>query len=151
MNHDFDFLHGRWKIDHRVLKARLADATEWRQFTTHMTCRPILGGAGNIDENEFPEHGYHAIALRLYDEPEQTWSIYWITSRSAEVGSPVIGRFDGTVGEFTGEDMLDGRPVLCRYRWFNDTPQRCRWEQALSADNGSTWETNWYMDFARQV
>ncbi|TJV23098.1 MAG: DUF1579 domain-containing protein, partial [Mesorhizobium sp.] len=25
------------------------------------------------------------------------------------------------------------------------------WEQAFSPDGGKTWETNWIMDFARQV
>jgi hypothetical protein len=43
---DFDFLHGRWRIDHRRLKERLAGCEEWEEFTTRMECRPILGGAG---------------------------------------------------------------------------------------------------------
>lgn len=148
--HDFDFLHGSWRVDHHMLKARLTGSSQWREFTTFMTCRPILGGAGNIDENEFPDDGYHAIALRLWDKDQGNWSIYWITSRSAEVGSPVIGRFDGAMGEFTGQDMLNGALVLCRYRWQVDGPDTCRWEQALSQVEGDTWETNWYMTFTRR-
>jgi hypothetical protein len=27
----------------------------------------------------------------------------------------------------------------------------CRWEQAFSADGGTTWETNWIADFTRRA
>lgn len=146
---DFDFLHGSWRIDHRCLRARLAACAEWRTFSTQMRCRPILGGAGNMDEGEFPSHGYHAMALRLYDEKEDIWSIYWITSRSAVIEPPVTGRFSGGAGEFLGPGTHDGVPVLCRFRWSAITASSARWEQALSADDGKSWETNWYMDLTR--
>ncbi|HEY6311321.1 MAG TPA: hypothetical protein VIY52_11020 [Streptosporangiaceae bacterium] len=47
---DFDFLHGSWRIDHRRLKERPADCDEWEEFSTPMQCRPVLGGAGNVDD-----------------------------------------------------------------------------------------------------
>jgi hypothetical protein len=31
------------------------------------------------------------------------------------------------------------------------SPGACRWEQALSPDDGKTWETNWYMDLSRDA
>lgn len=147
--HDFDFLHGSWRVAHRALRARLAGRDEWREFTTRMTCRAILGGAGNLDEGEFPDHGYHAMTLRLYDEKQDAWSIYWITSRSTAVDPPMVGRFAAGAGEFFGADTVDGAQVPCRFLWSVYGPDACRWEQAYSADDGKTWETNWYMDFTR--
>jgi hypothetical protein len=61
---DFDFLHGSWRIGHRRLKERLVGCDDWEEFSTVMQCRPILGGAGNLDAGEFPSQGYHAMSLR---------------------------------------------------------------------------------------
>jgi|HubBroStandDraft_3_1064219.scaffolds.fasta_scaffold232040_2 hypothetical protein len=147
---DFDFLHGSWRISHRYLRERLTGGDEWDTFESTMRCRPILGGAGNMDEGEL--RGYHAITVRLHDPESGLWSLYWMTSRTgAAIEPPVSGRFAGAVGEFLGPDVHDGKPVVCRYRWTVLSPDACRWEQALSPDDGETWETNWYMDLSREV
>jgi hypothetical protein len=148
--HDFDFLHGTWRIDHRRLKERLTGCQEWEEFSTNLRCYPILGGAGNVDEGEFPARGYQAMSLRLYDERQRTWSIYWITSLSSAVDPAVVGGFgdDGT-GEFLGPDTHNGTPVLVRYLWSDITAASARWEQALSVDDGKTWEINWVMNLTR--
>ena len=62
---------------------------------------------------------------------------------------PVIGRFTGGIGSFFAEDMLEGRPVKLRFLWLGTDSQTPRWEQALSEDDGASWETNWTMDFER--
>jgi hypothetical protein len=146
---DFDFLHGSWRIDHRRLKERLTGCEEWEEFSTRMECRPILGGAGNLDEGEFPSRGYHAMSLRLYDRQEQTWTIYWMTSLSGGIDPGVTGRFNDGVGEFFGPDTHEGTPVLARYTWSDITPAAARWAQAFSTDDGQTWETNWIMRLTR--
>ncbi|MGH3406623.1 MAG: hypothetical protein ACRDRJ_29595 [Streptosporangiaceae bacterium] len=90
------------------------------------------------------------MSLRLYDEHEQAWSIFWVTSLSAVIDPPVIGRFDDDgIGEFLGPDTHNGIPVLVRYRWSEITPVSVRWEQALSTDEGQTWEINWVMNLTR--
>ena len=43
----------------------------------------------------------------------------------------------------------EGQAVYARFIWSDITATACRWEQALSADGGQTWETNWIMDFTR--
>ena len=55
--HDFDFLHGRWRVRHRRLKQRLAGSDEWDTFEGTCHAWPILDGAGNVDDNvlELPE------------------------------------------------------------------------------------------------
>jgi len=147
--HDFDFLHGSWRIEHRYLKERLAGCDEWDTFTTTMRCWPIFGGAANMDEGDFPSRGYHGGTVRLYDPVAGTWSIYWMTSRSSVIEPPVTGRFTDGVGEFLGPDEHNGIPVVCRYLWSDITADSVRWAQALSADDGKTWETNWIMELHR--
>ncbi|WP_222849277.1 hypothetical protein [Trebonia kvetii] len=61
----------------------------------------------------------------------------------------MTGRFAGTTGDFLGPDTHNGIPVVVRYRWAVLGPDKCQWEQALSPDDGKTWETNWYMDLSR--
>ena len=61
----------------------------------------------------------------------------------------MTGAFRDGVGTFHGDDTLGGKPIRLRFLWTlaaHDTPQ---WEQAFSADGGTTWETNWVMTFTR--
>ena len=48
-----------------------------------------------------------------------------------------------------GRDTFDGRPILVRFRWSGIEGPTPRWDQAFSADDGTTWEVNWVMDFTR--
>lgn len=40
-------------------------------------------------------------------------------------------------------DTHAGVPILCRFRWTVLGPGAATWEQALSTDEGATWEINW--------
>lgn len=149
---DFDFQRGTWRVRHRRLKARLVGCRDWDEFDGTSEQRPILGGNGNVEDNviHLPGGSYRAVALRAWNPVEATWAIWWLDGRAPHaLDVPVIGRFDGGIGCFHADDMLDGRPVRLRFLWLatdGDTP---RWEQALSNDGGVTWETNWTMDFTR--
>ena len=146
---DFDFLHGSWRISHCTLKERLTGCQEWETFESTMRCWPILGGAANMDEGYFPSRGNYGMTIRLYDKNADTWSLFWIDSRFARIEPPVTGRFADGVGTFLGPDTHNGIPVVCRYLWSDITPDSVRWAQALSADDGATWETNWVMEMTR--
>ncbi|WP_248963543.1 hypothetical protein [Sphaerisporangium perillae] len=149
MNHDFDFLFGTWDVANRALKKRLADCTEWDEFPGVAAIRGIFGGAGNVDEIEFPTRGFSGLTLRLYDPESEEWSLYWSSSRSSAIEPPVIGRFDDGVGTFYGDDTHEGTPVRVRFLWSGITATTAHWEQAFSTD-GQTWETNWLMDLTRR-
>ena len=43
------------------------------------------------------------------------------------------------------------KPVRASYRWSEVTESSARWEQAFSADDGQTWETNWVMEWTRRA
>jgi hypothetical protein len=148
---DFDFLEGSWIIHHRRLAKRLVNSNEWIEFETPFVMSRILGGLGNIDQcRTAGEPFYEGVSLRLFDLSERLWRIYWIDSNGARLFPPVVGSFDGPDGTFRGEDTQDGRPVLVTFRWDKRDPHRPVWQQAFSADQGVTWETNWFMHFRRE-
>jgi hypothetical protein len=149
--HAFAFQTGDWRVRHRKLKRRLVGETEWLEFGG--TCRAweVMAGAGNVEEHflDDPTGPYHASTMRRLDPASDRWSIWWFDSRDAGLGPPVQGRFEGGVGTFFGDDLLDGRPIVMRFIWSGITADAAQWEQAFSPDRGTTWETNWVMRFER--
>jgi hypothetical protein len=150
--HDFDFFHGRWSVRHRRLRARLAGSDDWATFEGTCVAWPLLGGAGNVDDNvlDLPEGPYRAVSIRSFDPMTDRWSIWWLDGRNpGQLDPPVVGTFVDGIGTFLGEDTFDGRPILVRYVWSDITDRTCRWEQAFSVDGGATWEVNWIMENTR--
>jgi hypothetical protein len=147
----FDFLHGRWMVLHRRLKARLVGSREWEKFEGTLDVRPILHGLGNVDHNVLldPAGRYLATSLRVFNRGLDRWSIYWIDGRRSGIDKPVIGRFEGRMGRFYADDTLDVRPIKVRFTYEDISPESAVWSQAFSADDGRSWETNWTMDFRR--
>ncbi|HXA47142.1 MAG TPA: hypothetical protein VNW52_05900 [Burkholderiaceae bacterium] len=148
--HGFDFFFGLWQVRNRRLKERMAGCSEWEEFDATSDCHPILGGAGNQDEflsRHWPD--FIGMSLRLFDPQTQTWSIFWIDNQSVVMQPPVVGRFIGNEGIFEGPDEFNGKPIVVRYLWSRIETATPRWEQAFSSDHGTTWETNWIMNFQR--
>jgi hypothetical protein len=151
---DFDFFIGSWRVKHRRLRERLAASNEWVEFEGTSTVWKILGGFGNIDDNviDLPAGIYRAATLRAFDPEENQWSIWWLDSRNpCHLDAPVIGRFENGVGTFYAEDTFKGNPIRVRYLWTGVTSGTPHWEQAFSPDGGTSWETNWIMDFTRSA
>lgn len=148
---DFDFLDGAWTIRHRKLRHRLCGSNEWETFETPFVLEALLGGLGNIDQCrlEGSDRFFEGISLRFFDRQEGVWRIYWVDSDTGVLFPPVTGRFDGAIGTFHGDDVQDGVPVKVRFRWDSSDASAPRWEQAFSADDGASWESNWEMEFRR--
>ncbi len=150
--HDFDFEFGSWTVKHRRLKDRLSGCMVWDEFTGTATTQPILGGAGNVEDNvlNFPEGTYRAVALRSFDVDSGAWAIWWLDARFPhQLDVPVTGAFSGGIGSFLADDNFRGKPIKVRFLWLDTTAANPRWEQAFSADDGLNWETNWTMEFTR--
>lgn len=147
---DFDFFHGRWQLRNLRLRQRLTGSEDWERFDSTQDCEPILGGLGNIDNFITSwDGGFIGMSLRLFDPQTRLWSIYWASNRTGTLDPPVVGRFENGVGTFYGHDVHEGRPVRARFIWSEITATSALWQQALSDDDGKTWETNWYMRMTR--
>jgi hypothetical protein len=149
---DFDFEFGRWNVQHRRLKERLVQSTDWELFDGTAETNPVLGGNGNIEDNvlHISTGTYRAVALRSFDPVSAKWAIWWLDGRSPHaLDVPVIGQFENGTGTFYADDVHQGKPLRVRFIWSRTDTASPRWEQAMSLDGGATWETNWIMDFER--
>lgn len=112
----------------------------------------VLGGNGNVEDNvlHISSGTYRAVALRSYDAAKRMWAIWWLDSRAPHsLDVPVIGNFDNGIGTFKATDVINLMPVAVRFLWLKTDTSSPRWEQAMSIDDGESWETNWTMDFQR--
>jgi hypothetical protein len=146
---DFDFLHGSWTIHNRRLDKRLAGCTTWSEFDTTAWCKPIFGGAGNVDEFSFGDGESYGLTVRIYEPSTGLWWLMWGDSGKGRLLPPLAGSFTDGAGTFHGTEQFEGRTVKIRYVWSKITPTSAQWEQALSDDGGESWETNWYMQLTR--
>ena len=151
--HDFDFLIGQWNVHNRRLKRRLSDSHEWMEFEAKDSFAELPGGLGTEEHysTDFWKN-YAALGLHLYDPQHRLWTLYWADNRNAPGTMQTLakGAFVDGVGVFCAPDTFDGKPITVRVLWKHTDNDHVRWEQAFSTDHGSTWETNWTMDFMRQ-
>jgi len=70
--------------------------------------------------------------------------LYWIASNTGTIDPPVVGSFENGVGHFFGKDTFKGKPIIVVFRWDARNKERPVWGQAFSADNGKTWEWNFF-------
>ena len=147
----FEFWLGRWNAHNRVLREPLSGSDAWDEFAAAVVARSLPGGLGYEDLycTEF-DGGFIGMSFRFFDPETELWSIYRVDSRRPGVlDPPVFGSFSGDMGLFLGQDTLAARPILVRDLWSGVTTSSPRWEQALSDDDGDTWETTWIIDFTR--
>lgn len=148
---DFDFFIGKWNIRNRKLKSRLTNCNEWLEFDARQECISILNGFGNQDFFHAESGGvpFEGMTLRLFNPATRLWSIYWTDSNVVVLDVPQVGSYDGNVGEFYAKDICNGTTVIVKFLWDKSNPDEPVWSQAFSADNGETWEWNWYMYMTR--
>lgn len=149
---DFDFFIGEWKVRHRRLVSRLTGSNEWQEFNGRSRAWKLMDGQGNVDDNfiELPAGEYRAVTLRSYDPLSEQWAIWWLDARNSHsLDVPVKGGFRDGVGVFLADDVFDGKPINVRFLWLDTDTSSPRWEQAFSPNGGTTWETNWTMQFER--
>jgi hypothetical protein len=142
---DFDFEHGDWKTELKVLESPLSGTANWLQFQGTSRVSQVLGGRANLVELEVtgPTGRIEGLSLRLYDPKARQWSLHFANIRSGVLTTPVIGAFADGCGEFYGTDTVDGRSILVRFVIKPLSRDIARFEQAYSADGGRTWEVNW--------
>lgn len=149
---DWDFLVGKWHVHNRRLRQRFARSTEWDEFESALVNWPVLGGFGNVGDNEFayPSGAYRGVSFRVFDRDSRTWASWWLDGRSpTQLAAPLRGSFSNGLGTLIGTDTFKGREVKVRSQWSQITSRSAHWEQASSADGGVSWETNWVSELSR--
>jgi hypothetical protein len=151
---DFDPLLGSWNFRLRRLVKPLSGSKEWVEFEGHSSCVSIWDGRGQLDELSVSSQSdgsrINALTIRLYNPRTQEWSIYFANSNNPAFGTPQKGKFANGRGVFLDRDIVNGFNVVVRWLWTDletDTP---KFEQALSADEGKTWEANWVTTQTRE-
>lgn len=144
---DFDFFEGKWNLHNKKLKSRLSGCDQWIEFDSTQEMYRILNGTGNIDNflATFNEQPFEGMTLRLFDPATKLWSIYRADSNQGKLDPPVVGSFENSIGHFFCKDIFEGKDVIQVFRWDARDGGNPVWSQALSADNGLTWEWNWFM------
>ena len=151
--HDFDWEFGTWTTKVRVLRNPLSGMPpNWAEYQGTSTVRPILGGRFNLVELSVagPSGRIEGAALRLYEPQKHLWTLNYANVRNGQLTAPVEGGFDVPGrGVFLADDTLDGRPIKVRFVITVASARAAHFEQAYSADGGSTWELNWVADDMR--
>ncbi len=143
---DFDFLTGSWKIKNRRL-----DNGKWDRFEGEATVVGILAGLASFEELRIPDRNFSGMGLRLLDIERKLWADHWVNGKSGVLSPPPSwGSFVNGVGTWDSDDVEGDKPIIVRGVWDRITAQSCRWFQAVSRDDGRTWEETWVMDWTRR-
>jgi hypothetical protein len=150
--HDFDFEFGIWKAHLRRRLNPLTGSTTWVDLEGTSVVRKVWDGRANLGELEVANATSHieGLSLRLYNPESHQWSIYWANSRDGALGSPMVGQFNNSRGEFFNQEVFQGKAIFVRFVFSDCTPDSFQLEQSFSADGGRTWEPNWIATFTRQ-
>ena len=115
-----------------------------------MRTRKFSSGAADMDTystTQFPGlEGklFEGLTLRLFDPKTRLWSLYWIASNTGTIDPPVVGSFEKRRRAFLRKRHTQ-RQAHHRRLPLGCAKQGCPvWGQAFSADNGKTWEWNFF-------
>lgn len=142
---DFDWEIGSWDTKLRRLSKPLSGSSEWLEYAGTTDVKPLMGKRANIVE--FDVRGaagrIAGVSLRLYQPESGKWSLHFANLANGLMTEPMLGSFKQGQGSFFGRDTLGGREILVRFLINPVNEDQWRFEQAYSADDGKTWETNW--------
>ncbi|GLQ90227.1 SGNH/GDSL hydrolase family protein [Dyella flagellata] len=149
--HDFNFEFGTWKTHVSLLRHPLTGSKDWAEFDGITVVHKVWNGQANLLELDMHNASSHAhlASFRLYNPATRQWGLYFVNSRVGTIGVPTVGGFTNGRGEFSDKETLDGKPILVRFVITPRSADAIHFEQAFSADNGKTWETNWIADDTR--
>jgi len=150
--HDFDFEVGSWNIHLKRRLHPLTGSNTWVEFDGTSVTRPIWDGRSQLEQFETDSAvGGHieGLTLRLYNPETRQWSLWWANAKVGVVDPAQVGQFKNGVGEFYGQDTLNGKLIFIRFLWTNTNTDKPHFEQSFSDDGGKTWEVNWIYDGTR--
>lgn len=149
MSTDFDFLLGQWKVLNTRLTRWLDDCREWMEFESIHEERKMSSGQGTVAYHQYVFEGtpFERNVLRSYNPRFDFWKIDRLDGHASLLIDPLRGTFWENKGFFITQGQLDSRSVLVHVEWTSICENYASWEQALSKDDGKSWETGWVMEF----
>jgi len=141
---------------HRRLNKRLENCKDWTEFESSDENVKILSGTADMDTyytTEMPGlegKPFEGLTLRLFNQQTKLWSLYWVASNTGSLDPPVVGSFENNIGHFFCKDTFNGKNIIVMFRWDARDKNKPVWSQAFTADNGKTWEWNWFNVSVRQ-
>lgn len=149
--HDFDFNIGVWHTHIRRNLDPFSESSPSIELNGTVTVRKIWGGKAELEEieTEGPNGRWEGLSLFLYNPASHQWSQSFINSRSAELGTPLIGEFHDGRANLFGQDTFKGRSIIVRGVWSDIQPDSHRYEEAYSDDGGKTWKPSFRADLTR--
>ena len=149
--HAFDFEFGTWKTHVSMLKQPLAGSKTWAEYDGITVVHKVWNGEANVLELDMQNTSSHLklASFRLYNPVTRQWGLYVANSRSGTLGVPCVGRFADGRGVFYDKETFDGKSITVRFVITPRSVDAIHFEQAFSADDGKTWETNWIADDTR--
>ena len=143
----FQFLEGRWRVHHRMLKEPMGE--DWVEFKGSARFITLLDGLVSVEELRDAKGQPFGGAMRTFDRETRRWADRWVPARFGVLQEPQYGTVADGVGIFESPDSYDGKPMLARGTWKRVTRDEVTWEQAISFDDGKSWKTTWFMRFER--
>lgn len=144
---DFDFEIGTWTTSVKVLRNPLSgQKPDWAEFDGTSVVKPLLDGRANFVELSVASATgkIEGGSLRLYNPQTKQWNINYANLRNGSLTAPVYGGFDASGrGTFYGQDNVEGRVIIVRFVITPVSKTEIHFDQAFSADGGTTWESNW--------
>ena len=77
-----------------------------------------MDGLAQIDRYNTVRDGVSVdgLTVRLFNPATGEWSLHWSdTVNPGVLLPPIVGKFNVYVGEFFGDEFVDGKKVLCRF------------------------------------
>jgi hypothetical protein len=152
VNHDFDFVFGKWNEHTTRLQHPLTGSKTWIEMNGKSKAYKLWNGRGNLTELESdgPDGHLELLALRLYNPQAHQWNLTFATSKVGILGLPALaGEFKGGRGDFYDQELYNDKAIWVRFSVFPISPDAMQSEQAFSDDGGKTWETNWINKYSR--
>ena len=142
---DFDWEIGRWKTQLKRRLHPLTGSEAWVEYSGTTAVTKVWNGGANLVELDVtgPAGRIEGLSLRLYEPDTQRWTLNFSNRASGTLSPPSVGSFHNGRGEFLSREKLGDRDVLVRFVISDITADSARFEQAFSADDGKTWESNW--------
>ena len=135
---DFDFWLGEWDV-----------AWGENQHGSNRVVRILDGAVIQENFDASPALPFKGMSLSVYSTQLQKWQQTWADSQGSYWN--FIGEYKNGEMVLATDDVIDGKPVKLRMRFYNITEQELDWDWERSEDGGQNWQLRWHIHYTRKA